>query len=241
MLTSILNSGADIKIILLELLLTVLAIVPPLTFHEWAHGFIAYKLGDSTAKVDGRLSLNPFAHFDLLGTISLLIIGFGWAKPVPINTRNFQNPRRDFALTALAGPVANFIYGMAAMFFYELWTFIAIAAGWSLSSAVFLCISMFFEYTALMSIGLGLFNLIPIPPLDGSNILICLLPNRAAAKYARLRYYSQYIILAIGILSWLPYPFSVIPELIFYPLDIARNWFMQIFAKAAYGLLSLVF
>lgn len=241
MLTSILNSGADLKMMLLEMLLMVLAIIPPLTFHEWAHGFIAYKLGDYTAKADGRLSLNPFAHFDLLGTISLLLIGFGWAKPVPVNTRNFQNPRRDFALTSLAGPVANFIYGMVAMFFKVLWNFIAMAAGWSFSSAAVLCISIFFEYTALMSIGLGLFNLIPIPPLDGSNILMCLLPNRAAAKYSRIRYYSQYIILAIVILTWLPYPFSEIPNLLFYPLGIARDWLAQIFAKAAYGLLSLVF
>ena len=241
MLTSILNSGADLKMMLLEMLLMVLALIPPLTFHEWAHGFIAYKLGDYTAKADGRLSLNPFAHFDLLGTISLLLIGFGWAKPVPVNTRNFQNPRRDFALTSLAGPVANFIYGMVAMFLRVLWENIAVAADWPASSAVVICVWAFLQYTSLMSIGLGLFNLIPIPPLDGSNILMCLLPNRAAAKYSRIRYYSQYIILAIVILTWLPYPFSEIPNLLFYPLGIARDWLAQIFAKAAYGLLSLVF
>ena len=160
---------------------------------------------------------------------------------MPVNTRNFQNPRRDFALTSLAGPVANFIYGMVAMFLRVLWENIAVAADWPASSAVVICVWAFLQYTSLMSIGLGLFNLIPIPPLDGSNILMCLLPNRAAAKYSRIRYYSQYIILAIVILTWLPYPFSEIPNLLFYPLGIARDWLAQIFAKAAYGLLSLVF
>ena len=221
---------------LTDAVLRVAAVFLCLTVHETCHGLAALALGDPTAKSMHRLSLNPLHHIDWLGLALMFTVGFGWAKPVPVNPNYFRKPKQGMAVTALAGPVSNLLL---AVLFLGIGTVIYLYAPYSEG------MNVFFEWclftVAPMSVGMGLFNLIPIPPLDGSNILMCLLPNRAAAKYSRIRYYSQYIILAIVILTWLPYPFSEIPNLLFYPLGIARDWLAQIFAKAAYGLLSLVF
>ena len=112
MLFSILSSGGTLGEKLVLLLISVLALLPALSVHEWAHGYAAYKLGDSTARADGRLSLNPLDHLDPLGTLMLLLVGFGWAKPVPIVTRNFKNPRKGMALSAIAGPISNLLLGL---------------------------------------------------------------------------------------------------------------------------------
>ena len=219
MLTSILSGDGSLLEKLLYLLISIIAILPALTFHEWAHGYMAYRLGDGTAKADGRLSLNPLDHLDLTGTLMLLLVGFGWARPVPVNTRYFKKPRRDFALTSLAGPIMNFIVATISAFLYVLTYYIAQRT--NPEGVVTTAFLMIFYYTMMMNLGLGLFNLIPLPPLDGSNVVLCLLPNKYAAEYAKLRYYSHYIFLGLILLSYVPI-LSFIPELVFSPLYWAR-------------------
>ncbi len=238
MLTSILSGGGSLLEKLLYLLISVIAILPALTFHEWAHGYMAYKLGDATAKADGRLSLNPLDHLDLTGTLMLLLVGFGWAKPVPVNTRHFKKPRRDFALTSLAGPIMNFIVALVAAFLYVLvWYIVDYCDIDGVTSTAFMLI---FYYTMTINLGLGLFNLIPLPPLDGSNVVLCLLPNRIAAQYAKLRYYSHYIFLGLILLSYLPV-LSFIPDIVFYPLYWAREFLSEALFDLADLIISPIF
>lgn len=207
------------KIVLL--LISVFTLLPALSLHEFAHGYAAYKCGDPTAKSMGRLSLNPFAHLDPMGTLMLLIAGFGWAKPVPINSSYFKKPRRDIALVSLAGPLMNFLLAAAGIMFLSLTANIAVYTGHA-DSNIALIIIYIFKSFALMNLGLGLFNLIPLPPLDGSNILMCMLSPQAAAKYSKIRYYSRYIFLGLILLTWLPYPINRIPDIVYFPLDFLR-------------------
>ncbi|MBQ0110163.1 MAG: site-2 protease family protein [Clostridiales bacterium] len=226
MLFQILRSGGTLGQKILSLLLLIISVVPALVLHEYAHGYAAYKLGDKTAKADGRLSLNPLNHLDPIGTLMLLIVGFGWAKPVPVITRNFKKPRRDLAIVAAAGPLMNFLVAFAAMMLYMLTAIL----GYKFLGPVYAnnvtvsIICEIFLNLAYLSVGLGLFNLIPLPPLDGSNILMCLLPPRAAAKYSNIRYYTRYIFLGLIVLSWLPYPISLVGDYIWMPLTwLQRN------------------
>ena len=165
---------------ILELLIITPIVLFALTFHEFAHGFIAYKLGDPTAKYYGRLTLNPLKHLDPFGTICMLFAHFGWAKPVPIDITNFKNVKRDLALSALAGPVMNLLLGFIGCFFYVLAdnTLPPVykgEAGYIFQYILF----TFLFYFAWLNISLALFNLLPIPPLDGSKILYAFLPPRA--------------------------------------------------------------
>ena len=191
MLFNILSSQGTMAEKILYLLISVLALLPALTFHEWAHGYAAYKLGDSTAKADGRLSLNPLDHIDPMGSLMMLIIGFGWAKPVPVNTRYFKKPKRDFALTSLAGPIANFVLGFVSGLLYVLSIFLVNKFG--VTGVIADLVPTLFMYSMLMNVGLGTFNLIPLPPLDGSNVLMCILPNHIAAKYAKFKTFVEKI------------------------------------------------
>ncbi len=221
MLLNIILGDGDIGYKILMFLVATIALLPALTFHEWAHGFAAYKLGDSTAKADGRLSLNPLDHLDPLGSILLLLLGFGWAKPVPVMTRNFKKPRRDFAIVSFAGPFSNFVLGFVSAFLFVLSQNICAVNGFTSVTAQ--AITMIFQFSMLYNIGLGAFNLIPLPPLDGSNILMCMLPHKLAAKYSRIRYYTRYIFLGLILLSYLPYPLDLIPGIAFLPLELTRN------------------
>lgn len=163
---------------ILQLLISVPSVLIALTFHEFAHGFIAYKLGDPTAKYMGRLSLNPLKHLDPIGTICMIFARFGWARPVPIDTRNFKNPKRDMALTALAGPVSNLLLGFVGCFIYTL-TLKLLPPFYEESFGYYLAVawvSFIFNF-AWLNISLAIFNLIPFPPLDGSKILFSFLPN----------------------------------------------------------------
>ena len=238
MLLDIIYGGGSFSEILLRLLIMIVALLPALTFHEWAHGFAAYKLGDHTAKADGRLSLNPLDHLDPLGTIMMLLVGFGWAKPVPVMTRNFKKPRRDFAITSLAGPFTNFIVGFFATVLYVLVVYIAVTN--EIENMTVTAILLVFYYSAMFNFGLGLFNLIPLPPLDGSNVVMCLLPNRLAAKYSKVRYYSRYIFLGLIILENIP-KLEVIPQIIFWPLSVGREFLFGISFDFADWIFSSVF
>lgn len=185
-----------------EILLFVVIVLISLTVHEFAHGYAAYKLGDPTAKAYGRLSLDPRAHLDLFGTIVMLLAGFGWAKPVPVNPNYFKNRKRGMAITAVAGPASNLIMAFVMLLLLE--CVYAFAPLGFLASAAFSHFSFFCIMFAYSNIRLALFNLIPVPPLDGSRLLNLFLPER---YYFKIMRYERYIYLAVvlavatGILS----------------------------------------
>ena len=168
-----------------------------LSFHEFCHGWMAYKLGDRTAAMQGRLTLNPLRHLDPVGTLMLLFFRFGWAKPVQIDSRNFKNPRRDIAMVALAGPVGNFISAFAIAIICGV--LVRLSPGLlstPLGAVVF--------YMMIMNVGLGIFNLIPIPPLDGSRVLAMFLPVSALSGYYFLERWGFIIIMFCAFLGILP-------------------------------------
>lgn len=174
--------------------LRVLAVFLCLTVHETCHGLAAYGLGDPTAKSMHRLSLNPLRHIDWFGLVMMFAAGFGWAKPVPVDPRYFKKPKQGMAITALAGPASNFLLAILAIGISKaIYLYAPYTAAWDM-------IFFFFLYTvAPLSIGLGLFNLLPIPPLDGSKVLAVLLPDRA---YVQLMRYERYGMIVLLLLSW---------------------------------------
>lgn len=175
--------------------LRVVVVLLCLVVHEVCHGLAAYWLGDPTAKRNHRLSLNPLRHLDPFGLLMMVVVGFGWAKPVPVNPNYFRKPKQGMAVTALAGPVSNLLL---AVLFLGIGKVIYLYAPYSEG------MNVFFEWclftVAPMSVGMGLFNLIPIPPLDGSKVLAMFLPNSA---YGQLMRYERYGILVLLALSWL--------------------------------------
>ena len=169
-----------------------------ITLHELSHGYTAYLLGDDTAKSRGRLTLNPIKHMDVMGLLMMLVFHVGWAKPVPVNMYKFKNPKRGMALTALAGPMSNLVIAVVFMFVSGLLYIPLYSSG----------VGYFFlgmlQLTAYISVGLGLFNLIPIPPLDGSKVLFSLMSDD---KYYKLMRYERYggilmlILVASGVIG----------------------------------------
>lgn len=160
-------------------------------FHEVAHGLVANWMGDDTAKRQGRLTLNPLDHLDPLGTLCMVFFGFGWAKPVPVNPSRFKRPKLGMTLTALAGPVANFLLSFVLIF-------VAVLLQVALpGQRVALAVAEFFLQTGILSVGLGVFNLIPIPPLDGSRVLQALLPGRLYYKFFNYQVYFQIALLVL--------------------------------------------
>ena len=177
-----------------EMLGRVLAVLLCLTVHETCHGLAALALGDPTAKRMRRLSFNPLHHIDWLGLAAMLVCGFGWAKPVPVDMRYFKNPKAGMALTALAGPVSNLLLALVALLAAS------VTARLAPVSAFTLWLFYFLIDLAILSIGLGLFNLIPIPPLDGSKVLFSLLPEKA---YYTLMRYERYGMVIMLLIVWL--------------------------------------
>ena len=181
---------------LMDAVLRTAAVLLCLTVHETCHGLAAYALGDPTAKSMHRLYLNPLHHIDWFGLAMMFVAGFGWAKPVPVDPRYFKKPKQGMAVTALAGPVSNFLLAVLLILISKaIYLYAPYTAVWD---AVF----TFCLYTAApLSIGLGLFNLLPIPPLDGSKVLGVLLPDEAYSKLMRYERYGILLLLALSLLG----------------------------------------
>lgn len=225
MLFRYLFSGLSAADIIKYIVFGLCSVVITLTLHELSHGLAAYALGDDTAKKAGRLTLNPIAHIHPMGFLMLLLFGFGWAKPVPIRARNFKNERVSIILTALAGPLANFIIG----FFSELIALVInIVFMDKQDTSVIQNLIIFFMFLARVSIGLGVFNLIPFPPLDGSKIIGELLPMKLRYKFYSLEKYSSYIFIAL-ILILNRFDF----------ISIAVNWVESLFYNGAFAIVTV--
>lgn len=192
-------NGIDLQW-LIEEAFVIIAAIFAITVHESAHGLAAYWLGDDTAKRMGRISLNPLRHIDPFGLLMLAIVKFGWAKPVPINMRRFKNPKTGMALSALAGPAANVLLALLATFLYHICARAVFASG----GEVWYYLALLFLYMQLINAGLAVFNLIPIPPLDGSKIFAIILPEKAHTalmKYERYGFAVLMVLLFSGILD----------------------------------------
>lgn len=186
---------------LFRLLLMIPVAIISLSVHESAHGYVSYKLGDPTARNLGRITLNPFKHFDLLGFICMVLFRVGWAKPVPVNARYYKNPRVGMALTAAAGPISNLLLAFIGVLGSEFTYLLAISAPmeYSLLTVVF-TIYNFFMLFALCNISLAIFNLIPVPPFDGSRILYVFLPPK---YYFGIMKYERYIMIGMLVLFYI--------------------------------------
>ncbi|MBR5705380.1 MAG: site-2 protease family protein [Deltaproteobacteria bacterium] len=180
---------------MLTAFLRLLAVLLCLTVHETCHGLAALALGDPTAKSEHRLSLNPLQHIDWFGLAAMLLLGFGWAKPVPVNMQYFKNPKRGMALTALAGPASNFALAVLLLLLARAVYFRAP------DTALWVWLLYFLQLAAALSVGLGVFNLIPISPLDGSKVLFALLPDRAYMTLMRYERYGMLLLFAVILLG----------------------------------------
>lgn len=185
----------------INVILTALAVLITLSVHEYCHGYAAYRLGDNTARNLGRLTLNPIKHIDPIGALCMIFFKVGWAKPVPVNPRNFKNPKRDFALTSLAGPLSNIILAFFSAAIYLLIFAIFKEVPFKADSFELKLVTNLLSFVLIfhsVNIGLGIFNLIPIPPLDGSRLLNVFLPPKV---YFGIMKYERQIYFAV--LGWL--------------------------------------
>ncbi len=201
---------------LISMLFTIPALLIAFPVHELSHALTAYALGDKTAKNMGRLSLNPFKHLDLLGTICLIFFRFGWAKPVPINPYNFKHPKAGMSLTALAGPLSNFILAFISLLLeggYNVALYSALP-----SSVSYIVINLLYA-SAFINISLGIFNLIPIPPLDGQKIIGFLLPDSLDDFFNRYGMYFQLILMILIFTSILTTPLSNMVNALLRPIQ----------------------
>ena len=233
--------------VLVAYLLAIPGVLLALSVHECAHGWVSYRLGDPTARNLGRLTLNPLKHIDILGLICMVLFSFGWAKPVPVNARYYKKPRRDMALVAAAGPISNLlmcIIGMLLLYlsyliysltaadpvaFSDLWN--AAMFNWPaylgaevLSARLMYLLFVFLLQFSILNISLAVFNLLPIPPLDGSRIAYIFLPSK---WYFGIMRYERYIMIALFILLWLG-AFSNILSIISGSLLSGINWLIRL-------------
>lgn len=190
----LLGQSVDPLYLLINACTALFVVFCTMPIHEFAHAYVAHLLGDDTGRLSGRMSLNPLAHIDWMGALFLVLFGFGFAKPVPVNPRNFKNSKRDMALTALAGPLSNIL--MAFIFLFVGALIYKIMGASAAAEAILL----FFSLAATVNVNLAVFNLLPIPPLDGSKILAVILPSKA---YYKIMQYNRYFIIAVFALIFL--------------------------------------
>ncbi|WP_242964885.1 site-2 protease family protein [Scatolibacter rhodanostii] len=209
---------------ILSVLFIIFLILP---LHEYAHGWTAYKLGDPTAKLDGRLTLNPLASLDIQGAFWLMFFGFGWAKPVPVDPRYFKKPKRDMAITALAGPLSNVIAGFVGALIYC--ALLAFMPANILNGTIMSFVMSFIWFYISVNISLAVFNLLPIPPLDGSKILAAFLPNRIMYSFQR---YQNMIMMALF--------FLMITGAFSGPLGVAQTFLTRLILNLAAAPFSLL-
>ncbi len=207
LLSIIRGSGVSWYNVIAAVLSSLAVIFLTLPIHEFSHAFVATKLGDPTPKFQGRLTLNPFAHIDYIGALCIILFGFGWAKPVQINARYFKSPKWGMALSSLAGPLSNIVVAFISLIIYN-------ALGFLPVSDITFALLYFFYYLAQINVYLAVFNLIPIPPLDGSRILFSVLPQK---YYFAVMRYERYIYIALLALLWLgvlTVPLNILSNLI---------------------------
>lgn len=181
------------------LLLSLPVLMLTLSVHETAHGYVANKLGDPTASSLGRLSLNPLKHFEPMGFLMMMLVGYGWAKPVPINTRYFKKPKRDMAICAAAGPISNLLLAILFAGLYKIFTLVIVHVPiTSMQVYNIILLTELFFYTAIsINVTFAVFNLIPIPPFDGSRIILTFLPSDL---YFKIQRYERYIMIGFFVL-----------------------------------------
>lgn len=202
MLSLLLRGNLDFPSVVAQLLAVLLIIFLILPFHEWAHAFTASLLGDKAIKYRGRLTLNPINHIDPMGAVCMLLFGFGWAKAVPIDPRNFKKPKLGMAITALMGPVANMLAALVGFLAY--FSLIKFAAGFMFTTDFGGYVTTFLSFYISCNISLAVFNLIPIPPLDGSKILFLFLPERAVNfcyRYQQIFFIALFVLLYVGVFN----------------------------------------
>ena len=205
-----------------------IVLLTALPLHECAHAWVADKLGDHTARYQGRLTLNPLRHLDPMGAILMLVAGFGWAKPVPINPRNFKNPKQGMALSALAGPMSNLLLAFVSAILYKVFAYAGIAADgmWLLTS-----LADIFYLMMSLNVGLAVFNLLPIPPLDGSRLFTVFLPPRQYFQIMQYERYIQLILFAAIFLGLLNGPLNWIEGVVYQGFDFLTG-FVDVIARA---------